>query len=106
MREFDRFRAPADAAELAKRRAAGLTKRQDELLMRWGYPYVMDEFRFHLTLTGKLADPMREALSRALASLTAPLCAAPVPVRDIVVFHQPDRGAAFRVLARCPLAAA
>ena len=26
------------------------------MLLTWGYPYVMDEFRFHLTLTGKVLD--------------------------------------------------
>ncbi|MEO0943731.1 MAG: DUF1045 domain-containing protein [Pseudomonadota bacterium] len=55
VRDFDHFRRPADAAELERRRAAGLTERQDALLLEWGYPYVDDEFRFHLTLTGKLA---------------------------------------------------
>ena len=33
---------PPSEAELARRRAAGLTPRQDELLMRWGYPYVLE----------------------------------------------------------------
>ncbi|WP_342077726.1 DUF1045 domain-containing protein [Yoonia sp. SS1-5] len=56
VRELDDFRAPASASELTKRRAAGLTERQDALLTRWGYPYVMEEFRFHLTLTGKLPE--------------------------------------------------
>ena len=32
-----------------------LTPAQEALLMRWGSPYVMDEFRFHMTLTGRLA---------------------------------------------------
>lgn len=106
VRDFDRFRAPADAAELAKRRAARLSPRQDELLVRWGYPYVMEEFRFHLTLTGNLAAPLRDTVRATLAPLTAPLCGVPVPVRDIVVFQQPERNAPFRVLARVPLAPA
>jgi putative phosphonate metabolism protein len=104
VRAFDRFRAPADAAELARRRAGGLTPRQDALLVQWGYPYVMDEFRFHLTLTGKLAEPLRERVWQALVPLAAPLSVAPVPVRDLVVFEQPERGAPFRVRARYPLA--
>ncbi len=54
VRDLDGFRAPASEAEITKRRTAGLTERQDALLTRWGYPYVMEEFRFHLTLTGKL----------------------------------------------------
>ncbi|MEP7173693.1 MAG: DUF1045 domain-containing protein, partial [Aestuariivirga sp.] len=47
----DAFRTPANEAELKRRRAANLTPRQEFLLMRWGYPYVLDEFRFHMTLT-------------------------------------------------------
>lgn len=53
---LDEFRKPADVKELEKRRAAGLTPRQEYLLQKWGYPYVMDEFRFHLTLTGRVAN--------------------------------------------------
>lgn len=103
VRAFDPFRMPADAAELARRRAGGLTPRQDALLAQWGYPYVMDEFRFHLTLTGKLAEPLRERVWQALVPLTAPLCTAPVVVRDVVVFRQAEREAPFHVLARYPL---
>jgi len=36
--EFDSFRAPAPDSEIAKRRAAGLTPRQDANLLEWGYP--------------------------------------------------------------------
>ena len=53
---LDAFRAPASEAETARRRQAGLSARQDALLQQWGYPYVMDAFRFHLTLSGRL-DP-------------------------------------------------
>ena len=52
--ELDTFRAPATEAELAKRRKANLTPAQDALLVQWGYPYVRDAFRFHMTLTGRL----------------------------------------------------
>jgi hypothetical protein len=52
--KFDHFRRPARSAELARRRAAGLTPRQEEHLTRWGYPYVLDCFRFHVTLTDRL----------------------------------------------------
>lgn len=53
-REFDLFRAPPTAVDRARRNPAKLTPRQCEYLDRWGYPYVMDEFRFHMTLTGRL----------------------------------------------------
>ncbi len=94
---FDSYRAPPDSAELAKRHAAGLTPRQAVLLARWGYPYVMDEFRFHLTLTGPIADAAeRTRVVDLLAPLVAPLLAQPVPVRELCLFHQPDRATPFR----------
>jgi hypothetical protein len=51
-------RAPPDAAELARRRAAGLTPGQAAMLERYYYPYVMDEWFFHLTLGN---DPRAQA---------------------------------------------
>jgi len=52
---LDAFRAPPGEAELERRRKARLSDRQEALLQRWGYPYVMEEFRFHMTLTGRLS---------------------------------------------------
>lgn len=49
---LDGFRAPLSEAELARRRAGGLSARQEHLLHRWGYPHVFDEFHPHLTLSG------------------------------------------------------
>ncbi len=56
VRTFDPYRRPAEEAELQRRRSAGLSEAQEKNLLTWGYPYVGQEFRFHLTLTGKL-DP-------------------------------------------------
>ena len=63
---LDGFRAPIGDADLARRRASGLTPAQDALPERWSYPYVMDEFRMHLTLTGR--DPHEDAMERAEAA--------------------------------------
>lgn len=54
--DLDEFRMAAEEKELEKRRASGLTNNQEAMLTTWGYPFVMDEFRFHLTLTGKIED--------------------------------------------------
>jgi putative phosphonate metabolism protein len=70
---LDAFRAPAGDAELARRRKAGLSARQETLLARWGYPYVMEEFRFHLTLTGPLPDAEIGRWSEAVATHLPPL---------------------------------
>ena len=101
--EFDPYRAPPDAGELARRHAAGLTPRQAELLARWGYPYVLDEFRFHLTLTGPIVDAAERArVARLLGPLVAPLLDRPVPVRALCLFRQPDRASPFRLVQRFP----
>ena len=74
--ELDAFRAPTDAPELARRRAAGLSARQDALLVQWGYPYVMEEFRFHMTLSGSLPEAeipaWTDQVQRYLPDLPAP----------------------------------
>ena len=103
---FDRFRRPAPAAEMAKRRAAGLTPRQDAYLLRWGYPYVFADFRFHVTLSERL-DPVEAGrLQPALAALFAPAIGQPIDVSDITLFSQvgPDRP--FQEQARFPLTGA
>ena len=64
VKDFDDFRQPASPAELAKRRKAGLTPSQENMLLVWGYPYVMDEFRFHLTLTGNVVDVREKKILR------------------------------------------
>jgi hypothetical protein len=65
-------RLPADAVELARRRAAGLSAEQEAMLRRWGYPYVMQCWRFHMTLTRRLSPEamrrMREAAEAHFSS--------------------------------------
>ena len=76
VQRFDTFRAPATDSDIARRRAAGLTAGQDAHLLRWGYPYVLDQFRFHITLTGSLDDDelrlAQDHLQQTLPALPAP----------------------------------
>ena len=98
---LDAFRAPPTEAELAKRRKAGLSDRQEALLAQWGYPYVLDEFRFHLTLTGKLgaeAGPMADRLRAHFAPVL------PQPFRvDSLCLMGEDADGLFHVLHRYTL---
>ena len=99
--EFDEFRRPPDEAELARRRANGLSPRQEQLLTRWGYPYVLEEWRCHLTLTGRIVDAgERAAVMAILRQRFSGFVDRPLQVRDLCVFRQsvPDRP--FSVLAR------
>lgn len=105
VRAFDRFRAPAAAAELARRRKSGLTARQDEYLLRWGYPYVMEEFRLHFTLTCRLDDAERAQIAAALRPHVERFADEPLRVDALVLFEQPEPGAPFRIVRRIPLGA-
>ena len=103
--EFDRFRAPPSAAELARRRSADLSPAQEALLQHWGYLYVMEEFRFHMTLTARLDPVEGAAVSRELALLVEPLCQTALAVDAISLFRQDRRDAPFRLLHLYKLAA-
>lgn len=102
VQSLDGFRAPPTPEETAKRRKAGLSQRQEALLAAWGYPYVLEEFRFHMTLTGPLDEEDMAAALTCLAPTTAPFGREPMPVREVCLFHQED-GAPFRILHRYPL---
>lgn len=103
VRSLDPFRAPPSEAELSRRRANGLTPRQDDNLRRWGYPYVLEDFRFHITLTGRLDDAKREAITLALLPKLTPVLTEPVLLRDLCVYGEPGDGSPFQVVDRIPL---
>lgn len=96
---LDAFRAEPEPAELARRRALPLTPRQEALLARWGYPYVMEDFRFHVTLTGRLAPLAAERTAAALAPVLAPLLPRPF-VLDALSLLGEDAGGRFHLIAR------
>ncbi len=102
VRCFESFRAPPTERELAKRSRNGLTPRQQELLNTWGYPYVMEEWRFHMTLTARLPEERVATLRSALAERFAPALATPPLFREIALFVEPEPGAPFRLLRRYP----
>lgn len=104
VRHFDAFRASPEDAELARRRRAGLSPAQEKLLAAWGYPYVMDEFRFHLTLTERLAGDETSRVGAILADRVAPLCRASLPIEALALFHQPGPDENFRLVRRYRLA--
>ena len=68
VREFDAFRAPLSEEDRVRRNPAKLTPRQREYLDRWGYPYVFEKFRFHMTLTGRLDAGRRAPILEMLHS--------------------------------------
>lgn len=100
---LDAFRRPPGEAELARRRKSGLSPRQEALLARWGYPYVFEEWRFHLTLTRRLTQADMARVRPAVEAHLAPALTRPQSVRDIALYVQPAPGAAFVLRERLSL---
>lgn len=99
---LDPLRAPMTEAEIARRRPDRLTARQRELLARWGYPYVMEEFRFHLTLTDDLPSDLAQSTAAILGPWFAEVLPRPFDITDLCLFGE-DADGRFHLLHRYPL---
>jgi len=102
---FDDFRAPLTAEDRARRNPERLTERQCDYLDRWGYPYVMEEFRFHMTLTGRIESPRRERVLSMLKDRFSAIGLERLAVDAVAVFRQDDGQSRFRIVERWPLRA-
>lgn len=102
VQELDSFRAPLSELELARRRKARLSENQEAHLQAWGYPYVLDEFRFHITLTGRLPSAEAEQVRAALAPHLKPVLPEPFVI-DALTLCGEDRDGLFHELHRVPL---
>ncbi|MBR3369579.1 MAG: DUF1045 domain-containing protein [Rhodobacteraceae bacterium] len=92
VQDLDAFRAPLSDDELARRRATPLSPRQDTLLQDWGYPYVLDEFRFHITLSGRLQPAAMPDVLRAAHAWFDPALDAAQVMTDLAVFAEDEAG--------------
>ena len=105
VQDLDNFREPLSEEEIARRRQSSLSRTQNELLEKWGYPYVLEEFRFHLTLTGSVDDDRQENLVAALADEAGDALGT-YCIDDICICVEPTPGAPFELLRRFPLGCA
>ena len=103
VRAFEPFRAPSTEEEIERRRPDRLTVSEKANLDRFGYPWVMEDFRFHLTLTGPLDEAGRAGFGAAIARMALPAMAEPVEIGDVCLCGQPAPDADFRVLRRVSL---
>lgn len=99
---LDGYRAAPSETDLAKRRATGLTPRQEELLLRWGYPYVLEGFRFHMTLTGRLPDAERALFREALEPMVERFATQPLTIAAIALYREPAPGEPFTLIRYLP----
>jgi len=101
---FEPVRAPLSDREIERRNPESLSSGELRNLMRWGYPYVFDRFRFHMTLSTRLSEPVISRVEAAASAHFAPVLAGPVAVRELTLFVEPEPGAPFEIHSRTPLA--
>lgn len=99
---LDEFRAPASEDELIRRRKANLTPLQETNLKNWGYPYVLDAFKFHMTLSGPLPDDELASLHDLAETHFAPVLDTPVTIQSLTMVGEAGDGR-FHALHRLPL---
>ncbi|MBD0273804.1 MAG: DUF1045 domain-containing protein [Acetobacteraceae bacterium] len=102
---LDRCRAPPDEAELARRRGAKLSPQQQANLVRWGYPYVFGDWRFHMTLTRRLSPGERAAVLPAAEAHLREALGHARRVSSLCLFTQAAPGAPFLIAERLPFGA-
>lgn len=101
--DFEPFRAPLSEADIARRKPETLSAAHRANLERWGYPHVMDEFRFHMTLTGKVPPEQQLAMRQELDRRFAAFADVPLTIDGLALFIEPERGAPFTVHRWLPL---
>lgn len=106
VQSFEPFRAPLSDADMARRNPDKLPIRQREYLKEWGYPYVFEEFEFHLTLTGPVPAETTATMRTVLESTFAEHIGKPLHVASVALFAEPHRGAPFLVHSLLPLGGA
>lgn len=103
VRALDPMRAPLTPAERQRRKPDRLSPAQRVHLDQWGYPFVMDQFRFHLTLTGGVAPADRAPVLVALAAHFAPVLDQPYRLGSLCLMGEAEDGR-FHLLHRQTLA--
>ncbi|MEO0542702.1 MAG: DUF1045 domain-containing protein [Pseudomonadota bacterium] len=105
--DFEPFRAPLTDAEIERRKPNALSENQRAHLHRYGYPYVLDEFRFHMTLSNAVDDETkRQEMLDLLVDRFAPLLVEPLAMNALAIFVEREPGADFEVLQIGELTAA
>ena len=94
---FDSFRAALDDQDLARRNPETLSPEQYQNLVNWGYPYVFDAFRFHMTLTAQVDPADQPAMHGAIEEFFGEHVDSPRPIGHLALFIEPERGAPFTV---------
>lgn len=102
---FDKLRAPLSEKEFERRDPEKMSTSQLRNLQNWGYPYVFDDFRFHMTLTGHVEPADRPRIEAALDRHFHAVIGEPLVIDHLAVFIEREQGAPFEVHSLFPIAA-
>ena len=105
VRHFHPLRATPTPDEIARRNPERLTDRQRALLQAWHYPYVLDEFRYHMTLTGPVPDDEVAHVGEAIAAHFPPGALTGFTLDGLARFVEPGPGAPFTIARWVPFTA-
>jgi putative phosphonate metabolism protein len=100
---FEPYRAPLTAQDRQRRLKSPLTPTQIAYLDLWGYPYVFDEFRFHMTLTGSLPAAEQDTVLTFLRHAFASLGLTSLAIGHVALLRQERSDARFAVLRHAAL---
>ncbi len=113
VKSIDRFRAPSRGDEIVRWNKVGslsmqlgISPGQTETMARWGYPYLFQDYRFHMTLTDCLAGEDRDRLLPFLRTHFQSALSVPRFLDRMALFVEPGGGKPFQVLASFTLASA
>jgi Protein of unknown function (DUF1045) len=101
LRALAACRTRASSEDVERRIVPGMSARQIALLREWDYPYVMDEFRFHMTVASSLDSPAaQEAVAAEWRTRIESL--GPLPFNGAALFVEKEPGADFTLWKRLP----
>lgn len=103
VRRFEPFRAPLSDGDLSRRKPDALSDVHRSNLLTWGYPYVFESFRFHMTLTGPVPEIRQTSMKALLEQVFADFIGKPLAVSSLALFTERARGADFSVHSLLPL---
>ncbi|MEM0899687.1 MAG: DUF1045 domain-containing protein [Pseudomonadota bacterium] len=105
VRQFEPLRAPLSDEDYKRRKPETLSLAEHENLVKWGYPYIFSEFRFHMTLTDRVPEARISDVKEDLAARFADVTNRPLEISSLSLFCEPEPGAPFEVLTSRSLSA-
>lgn len=101
VRDFEPFRAPLSQSDIERRRKSGLSDRQDQQLLAFGYPYIFEDFHFHMTLAGPTEATRQRRICDHVERIAPPIITdSSLLVDGISIYEQERRDLPFIQTAR------